>query len=188
MYAIVANGIATVCETYKQLQLLTALYPYPKFRKCSTREEAREWIQNHGRGIKSVKFDNYGDTGSYGYVTVWYSIKENSIKYTVDTSRLGYIHLKQDKSLIADTRREKIKAEYLNVSLDNELITSHIGAIKIILGLLGPYVDVNIVVPDMSIYLAITKYTGTNYLIRGIQGLIRERLGAVAITVSEGEA
>lgn len=40
MFAVVANGIQTICKTQRQLDYILAVYPYPKFKKCYTEEEA----------------------------------------------------------------------------------------------------------------------------------------------------
>ena len=58
-------------------------------------------------------------------------------------------------------------------------------AVRRILKILGEYADVDIIVPDISIYLAATKYTGKNYMVRGLQQDIQNRLGAVSFTVRE---
>lgn len=53
--------------------------------------------------------------------------------------------------------------------------------------MLGGFVDINLVVPDISIYLAIKQYSGKNYVIKGLQQTIAQRLGAVSITIREEE-
>lgn len=185
MYALVANGIATICSNYRQLQALISLYPYPKFQKCSTMEEARRWLRVHARGIRSVSFDNYGDTATTGYVTVCYRIVPNGICYDLDTRLIGYIKVHAGDGALVRGSRDTIHIEVLDVELDNALIVHHLLAIRRILRILGGFVDVNLVVPDISIYLAIRQYAGKNYVIKGLQHMIAQRLGALSITIRE---
>ena len=69
--------------------------------------------------------------------------------------------------------------------MDDLKISSHIIAIKRVLNLLGSYVDVDITVPDMSVYLAITKYKGNNYIIHSLKNDFEKRLGGVSFTIKE---
>jgi hypothetical protein len=58
-------------------------------------------------------------------------------------------------------------------------------AIRRILIILGTIIDVDVIVPDISVYLAATKYTGRNYMIKGLQKDIADRIGGVSFTVRE---
>lgn len=185
MYALVANGIATICKNHRQLQALISLYPYPKFQKCNTAEEARRWLREHARGVHSVMFDNYGDTATTGYVTVKYQITKAGVRYDLDTSLVGYIKVHAVDGALVSNFGDMIYVEVSDVKLDDDIIVHHLLAIKRILRILGEFVDVNLVVPDISIYLAIRHYAGSNYIIKSLQHNIEQRLGAVAITIRE---
>jgi len=188
MYALVANGIATVCNSYRQLQALISLYPYPKFQKVMTKEEGRHWLRAHARKISSVSFDNYGDTATTGFVTVRYQIGEEGLSYQLDTRLAGFLkfHTEGEKVLVC-SRSEEIDIWVTDVVLRDELIVHHVIAIRRVLRMLGEFVDVNIVVPDISVYLALTRYTGRNYEVKAAQRDIAKRLGAVAVTIQEKE-
>lgn len=185
MYALVANGIQTICKDYRQLQALTALYPYPKFQKCNSMEEGRKWLRANARRVHSVAFENYGDTAVAGYICIAYEIREQGVAYDLDLRLVGYVKIHAEDGMLIDSRKDSIHIEVNDVELKNELIVHHIIAIKRILRVLGEFVDVNIIVPDISVYLAVTKYTGRNHMIRGLQSDIERRIGAVAVTVRE---
>lgn len=186
MYAFVANGIQTICQTQRQLEGLLALYPYPKFQKCTTVEDARKWIRNNQRSIQSTQLSNYGDTAISGYATVQYEIQENAVFYKVDTSKIGVLQiLNTEEDILVDSRQDVLNITCLNLKLNDNLIIHHVIAIRKILRILGKFIDINLCVPDISVYLAIKKYSGLNYIIKGVQQDIFERLGAVAVTIIE---
>ena len=184
MFAVVANGIQTICKTQRQLDYILAVYPYPKFKKCYTEEEARNWIRVNKRQFNAIKYSKYGDTATFGYATIEYFITNNNIYYNIKTEKVGYIKIQADNDIKVDSRKSLLKVKVCNVRLDDSLIAHHIIAIRRILKLLGEYRDIDIVVPDISIFLALTKYSGNNYVIRGCQRDIASRLGAVSITIN----
>lgn len=185
MFAVVANGIQTICRTQRQLSSIIAVYPYPKFQKCATEEEAREWLRKNARSINSAIYDKYGNTSVWGFAQIEYFISQNNIYYNIDTRKLGVIRVRPASDVKVDARQELVKVKVCNVRLDDNLIESHVVAVRRILKILGEYADVDIIVPDISIYLAATKYTGKNYMVRGLQQDIQNRLGAVSFTVRE---
>lgn len=186
MYAIVANGIQTIVKTQEQLDIIISLFPYPKFQRVSTEQEGREWILRHSRIDYSKEFKNYGETAKSGYAEVDYFIEGNNIYYNVKTERLGFIRVERADGVLMDSRPELLKIKVVNVALDNLKIAHHCIAIQRLLLLLGDYVDVTFNIPDMSVYLALTRYTGNNFVIKRTQELIRKRLGAVSFTIREG--
>lgn len=186
MYALVANGIATVCSSYRQLQALIALYPYPKFQKVASKEEGRRWLRAHTRRVNSVSFHNYGDTATTGFVTIRYEITEEGISYQLDTRCVGFLKFHAPEGVLVCNKSEEIKVWVTDVRLDDKLIIHHLIAIRRILRMLGEFIDVNVVVPDISVYLALAKYTGKNYMINAVQRDVATRLGAVAVTIQEG--
>ena len=185
MFAVVANGIQAICKTQRQLDCIISIYPYPKFKKCSTEEEAREWLRWNSRKYTSLKHERYGNTSISGYARIEYFIDNVNTYYNIHTERVGYIRVQHESDIRVDSRRDLLKVKVLNSKLNNNLIMHHAIAIRRILRILGQYIDVDIVVPDISVFLALTKYNGNNYMIRGVQKDIATRLGAVSITVKE---
>lgn len=185
MYAVVANGIQCICKTQKKLEYILAIYPYPKFIRCHTEEEGRDWIRRNQRGYHDRSIGNYGTTAISGYVTVDYIISNNTIFYNLYLSKIGVLKLRKSEDIDINYGSDFIKVKITNVVLDNKLISHHVIAIRRILKLIGNYVDVNVVVPDISVYIAVTSYKGNNYILRGIQKDIQSRLGGVSFSILE---
>ena len=186
MYAVVANGIQTICKTQRQLDTIAAIYPYPKFRKFKEETEAREWLRQNTRSMNIISYNQYGETVSSGYAKIEYFIDADCVYYNIRTEKVGFIKIWCDEEDVKiDARRNLIKVRVCNLQLNNKLIFHHILAIRRILKLIGEYLDVDFVVPDSSILIAATKYTGSNYIIKGLQRDIAERLGGVSFTVKE---
>lgn len=184
MFAVVANGFQGVCKTQRHLDMVLALYTYPKFRKVNTEEEAFKWIRENSRSFHSNRCVQYGNTASTGFLNVRYKIVDNRIEYNVDTNQVGFVNtINSNKDVIIRSGPNNFDVIIENVVLQDEKITSHIIAIKRILSVIGDYVDVNVMVPDMSVYLAITKYRGSNYIIQSLQRDIDNRLGGISFTV-----
>lgn len=185
MYAVVANGIKTICYTQRQLDTVLAIYPYPKFAKCSTEFEARQWLLNHNRSIMTRSIQRYGETNVAGYVNLFYEITEQGIRYELKLDKLGCVRMLPDDNMIVDARQDVIYAICDDVKLDDSVITHHVIAIHRILKSIGSIVDVNINVPDISVYLALVKYRGNNRVIQDYKNHIASRLGALSYTVKE---
>lgn len=187
MYVFVANGYKGIVESRQTLDILASIYPYPKFRKVRTKTDAINFLARYNRGEVQVNFYNYGETDRYnGYASIKYVIDENDLYVTIDTSKVGFIRVgtKNLKDTVVDNRPTMIRSKISNINLNNELISDHCMAVNTILELLGGYVDVNIEVPDISVYLALTKYSGDNYIIRESQDIIKNRMGGVSITIN----
>lgn len=187
MYVFIANGYKGIVESKQTLDILASIYPYPKFRKVRTYEDALNFLARYNRGEVQANFYNYGDTDNYlGYATIKYVIADNDLFVTIDTSKVGFIRINPRglKDTVVDNRPTMIRVRISDIGLNDDLISDHCVAITNILELLGGYVDVNIEVPDVSVYLALTKYSGDNYIIRNCQEVIGSRLGGVSITIN----
>lgn len=183
MYAIVANGLQTICRTQQELDTYLSLYPYPKFTKVRDEDEGRQWLRQHSRIFNEYEFERYGDTSKYGYAQMRYCLQDNMVRYEIDTSKLGYLKVLPGKDTDVDSRAEHITAVIRDLNLKDELIAHHVIAIHNGLKIIGTFVDVDIVIPDVSIYLALTRYTGKNYILLNAQRELRERIGGVSYTV-----
>lgn len=189
MYVFVANGFKGIIESQQRLEFLASIYPYPKFRRVKTYADAVKFLARFDRGEVKANFYNYGETDMYnGYASIKYVIDGKDIYITIDTSRVGFIRIntKNLKDTTVDNRPTMVRAKITNIGLNNDLISDHCTAVETILELLGEYVDVNIEVPDISVYLALTKYSGDNYIIMHSQDVIRDRLGGVSLTITQG--
>lgn len=187
MYVFVANGYKGIIESKQVLDVMSSIYPYPKFRKVRTMEDAIHFLARYDRGEVQPNFDTYGDTDkNFGFAKINYVIDKDDLFVTIDTSKVGFIRINPNgmSDTVVDNRPTMIRVRISGIYLNNDLISDHCVAITTILNLLGGYVDVNIVVPDISIYLAMTRYTGDNYIIRECREVLQNRLGGVSITIS----
>lgn len=186
MYVLIANGYSGVIESKETLDVLASIFPYPKFRKVVDKEAAFAFLEKYRRGDYAPVYNNYGDTDAYyGYAKVTYIIDKNDLYVTVDTSKLGNVKLPppKDRNIVIDNSTQMIRIKIRDINLNDDKISDHCYAIYTILNLIGEFVDVNIEVPDISVYLALFKYKGEYYSITAAQEEIHNRLGAVAVTI-----
>lgn len=186
MYAIVANGYQGIVDTKRELDLVISIYPYPKFRKFNDRDAAIAFLRRYTRKYAySVK--EYGDTYKRGFATLEYFIVEDGICANLHTNKLGNVFmLNSSDDVIFDKRPDFYKIKVKNVKLNDSLIRHHIIAIKRLLKIVGPVISICVVVPDISIYLALTSYKGKDNVIVDAQRTLSTRLGGVSYTIREG--
>lgn len=188
MYAFIANGYKGIIDSKESLEVLASIYPYPKWKKCFSYEEACNFLDRNKRRDYSEKIRVYGDTDKkYGFCTVSYVIDDMDLYCSIDTSKVGYIRIdtKKMKDIVVDNRPTMINLSVRNIRFNDSLISDHCAAITTLLCIIGEFVDVNIVVPDVSIYLALTQYTGKSYIINECRETIKTRLGGVSYTIKE---
>lgn len=185
MYAIAASGKTCIVETQTELNKNLAIYPYAKWHYCKERDEALQWLRINQRGLFGVRPYMFGSTTDSGVLLVKYFITEGKILYNIDTTKIGYIRVipNPDDGILVDNRSNMIKVKVVGTNLNNDIISHHCIAIRRILTILGEYCDVCFTLPDMSVYIALTKYSGSDALIRKTQDFILQRLGGVSYTV-----
>lgn len=183
MYAVVAPGISGIYYDWKQVERVHALYPFAKWSKCYNEQEAREFIKRNTSKHVVKQLYNYGDTLKDLYVDAKYRIGKDCLYIVYDTSRVGLLRINRD-DLIIEYKGYKIYIKVENTFLSDTTIASHMSAIHTILNIIGPYVDVNITLPNFSIFYALTSYKGKrSRSISLTQELIDRRLCKVAYTL-----
>lgn len=186
MYAIVAPGFQGVFTDWEDVERIRAFYPYPKWHKCYSEEDAYEWIKRNAYSSKSSYVYNYGDTFSDFHIDAKYKILEDCVLYKFDCKRVGNIRLNVPNALI-EYKGTTIYVKLNNTYLSNETVSGHMSAIHNLLSILGDYVDVNIELPYYSLYYCLTVYSkGNSRSINLTKGLITSRLGAVAYSLNFG--
>ena len=183
MYAVIASGVVRIVGTPEEVNILRAIYPYAKSHYAKTMEEAQQWIAMNSRRRYDTKVQKYGTTSWNRFIQIVYFISDNAIFYNLDLTKFGRTRVDLQDGIVVDNRPNLIKVKVLNTYLDSDLIQHHAIAVKRILTLLGDYCDVDIVVPDMSVYIALTDYSGRDRILKSVQSLIKERLGGVSFTV-----
>lgn len=184
MYAFVSNEYRAIVYSQRQLDFLINVYTYPQFKKVDTVAEARQFFNQCNREFMSTGLSKYGKSLDIGYISIQYFIDGTNIYCNVDTKHFGFIKLSDlPNNVKQDSTYDLLKLKICNVILDNSLIAHHCTAIANILKLFDRFVDIEIVVPDISVYLACTKYNGKNFSIRNLQSLITNRLGNTFYTM-----
>lgn len=180
MYAFVSNEYRTIVYSQRQLDFLLGVYSYPQFRKVESIADAKKFFNSCNREFINTNLSKYGKTLNVGYLSVEYFIDNNNIYVNIDTKHFGFIKLFNLPSNIKqDSSYDLIKLKICNVALDDSLIAHHCVAIQNILSVLDDYVNVELVLPDISVYLACEKYKGNNFMINRLQGTVAQRPGQV---------
>lgn len=182
MYAVVAPGLKGIYEDPKVIDKIVALYPYTKFRKFSTEEECWAFLERYENNHSIEEITAFGDTFNKHRVVMEYFIRSPNLYFNYDTSKLGTLRLVKDTAII-ENRTNLIKAMMPNVIVDGDTIGGHIIAIYNGIKLLGDFIDVEVVVPDHSVFYAIRSYTGNNRAITRLKDYLKVRLGKVSVTL-----
>lgn len=185
-YGFVSNNMTLWTQDFTKVNTLAKICPYPKFRGFQTEEEAILFIKKNKRNklLKSLK--TYGNVFTNVKTQLEYYIEKDRICANLRTKGMYNIRIPTtDKNVLIEYGAKLVKIQLKDIYLNDNLISSHITAIYNLLKLLGDFIDIDIVVPDNSIYYALTTYTGSNILINRVQLLIKKRFGELAITVRE---
>ncbi len=183
MYVVVAPGISTVYTNWKDVERIKTLYPYPKWARVNSEQEAQEWLRrnSYGHGLHTV--NKYGNTINNLYINVQYKIFPDYLAIVYDTSKVGKIRLPETRNLVAYIG-DKIHVKVGDIFLSDESITGHMSAIFNVLNLVGDIIDINIELPNYSIFYSLTGYSkGNQRAISTVQEMIRNRQGAVSYTI-----
>lgn len=184
-YGYVGGGIKTVVTDFNVIRELQIKHPYSSFRKFYKEEKAWNWVK-YRSSIKGVsKVTRYGDTFADTYVTMEYFIYGDAAYYNFRTPNIGDIFLTtSEPNVFIENRKDviKVKISKFNAS---DTILGHLSAIYQGLNVLGPYVDVEIVVPDHSIFYSLTQYTGTDSRINRVLNLLKSRIANFSVTLDD---
>lgn len=187
MYAFVSNEYRSIVKTQRQLDFLCSVYSYPKFKKVNTTAEAREFFSANDRKFFTPSLNQYGKVEDLGYISIQYFIDRNNVYVNVYTKHFGFIKLTElPKNVKQDSSYDLLKLKICNVVLNDAVIAHHCTAIRSILSLFDSNINVELILPDISVYLACTKYKGKNFSIRNLQGILQSRMGVTFYTIKKG--
>lgn len=181
-YAVVAPNISGVYSSFEPVRRIKALYPYCKFRTVVTEEDGWAFVKRYKNLHNFTQLRHYGSTFEKLCIDMEYFITNNSIFFNFFLNDYGYLRLHTDKCLVRYSA-DLIMVEMPNIKLDKDSIFGNLIAIYHGLSLLGDYVDVDITLPNHSIFYALTSYTGDNRVITRVTNHIKERLGNVSFTL-----
>lgn len=186
-YAIVAPDFETVTNDYKVVERVKALYPYPKWKLCKTEAEAVDFVQRNRYRRRARQLYNYGTTFKDMYIDAKYIIFPNSVFYVLDTKRVGHLRIECPDALI-EYHSNIINIRIDNTNLSADTIAGNMSAIHHLLSIVGDYVDLNILLPNYSVFYSLTYYNkGRNRAVSITQDAIRQRVCKVAYTLAVRE-
>lgn len=184
MYAFISNEYRSIVYTQRQLDFLSSIYSYPKFKMVNTMAEANEFFAKNYREFYKPSLNQYGKVDDIGYISIQYFIDGRNIYVNVFTKHFGFIKLSNlPKNVKQDASYDLLKLKICNVILDDSLIAHHCTAISNILSLFDLYINMELILPDVSVYLACTKYKGKNFSIRNLQSVLQARMGVTFYTI-----
>lgn len=183
-YAVIAPGIHTVCDKWEDVERITKLYPYPKYRKFRTTEECWNYVERYAYRRVYTDLNKYGDTFDKLYIRMEYFIRKDRVYYNFYTKKCGYITLvSDDENIVIENSNGVIKVIYMNLNLSEDRIVDHVIAIYHGLKVVGEMIDVDILVPDHSIFYALMTYKGKNRQIMRVREYIDRRMAKVSVSM-----
>lgn len=184
MYAFVSNEYKAIVYSTRQLDFLLSVYSYPQFKKVETVSEAKKYFNQCNREFINAGRSKYDRESNIGYITIEYFIDNNNIFLNIYTKHFGFIKLYNLPSNIKqDSSYDLLKIKICDIVLDDTLIAHHCVAIMNALRLLDSSISIEFILPDISVYLACTKYKGNNYIIKKVQDELKSRHGNVFFTI-----
>lgn len=181
-YALVAPDITGIYNTFDELAEVIKYTPYPSFRKFYKKEEAILFIQTHRARKDFGSLNGYGNIIVPLSVTINYYIGLNYLYFNVLKENFMYLKISSsDKTVAIDNREDCIKI-IQKVNLNPNKLSNHIIAIYNILQIVGPLLDINLIIPTNGIFYVLEMYKGVKPIIVRTQRLLQERLGAIGYT------
>lgn len=185
-YAVIVPGINAVYNSWSEVERIHMLYPYARFRKFKTEEECWEYVRRHTTRRVYHDINKYGETFNRHYVTMEYFIRGDKVYYNFFTKKLGYIAIESfDENVEVVNRTGSIKVTLHNIYLDDNIISNHLIAIWHGLKIIGDLIDVDVKVPDHSVFYALMTYNGNNRTIKRVRTYIDERLAKVSVSMKD---
>lgn len=187
-YGFVSPGIKIITDTYEDIEDLITVVQYPKFIKTRTKDEAMEFVYRNTMEFQLKKLIRYGECFTTNYVKISYFIRNKSLYYNIYTDKFGRLIIPEEnisKDMIIEQRNTITTIQIKNTNFDNNLILSHGLAIQMILTLLGSYIDVELVIPNHSVYYLFNSYTGNYRPYVRLIDFMGSRKGRVCFTMEE---
>jgi hypothetical protein len=115
-----------------------------------------------------------------------YFICEDKVCYNIRTKKIGYIAIESnDENVTITNRNGIIKVTLNNIHLNDDIISNHLIAIWHGLKILGDFIDVDVKVPDHSVFYALMTYKGSNRTINKVRSFISDRFAKVSVSMKD---
>lgn len=183
-YALVGPGIKGVYRDWNRVKELSSIFPYCKYRKFGTEAECWQFVNQWTYKRTDISLTKYGDTFDSPYVKMSYVVRPDFIYINYNTSNFGRIRIDAPSDALVEYDGSLIMVKLPTPRpLDNNLIADHVLSIYVGVMLLGDYVDVDIEVPDHSIYYALTQYSGSRLDILEPVRKLKQRLAEFSVSL-----
>lgn len=185
MWAFVSNEFQGIVKTRDTLRLYSTIYSYPTYKKVADEKEAYKFIASKKRKFYHGLSKDLSWIKDSGHIRIEYFIQDNSVYANLYTDKFGYVYLSNKRRNMKQTvSYDLIKVKLENMMISENSIQGNCFAIMSILNLFSSFINVVIVIPDLSVYLALTQYTGKNRSVRMIQDELKCREGKVALVLN----
>lgn len=187
-YGFVGGPIRTVFRDFKFVERAALIYPYSSYRKFWNEGSAWNWVMSrpHRKMEVPESIYKYGNLFNSHYLTIEYFIDEERVVANVITKKLGNVKLySEDPNVVILNKTNRSEIEIKSLKLNPDLINSHLIAIVAILDLVGAFVDVEVILPNHSIFFALTRYSGTKKSVIRLVDRIKRRQGEIAWTLKD---
>lgn len=185
IYAYSYPGGSGLTKDYKDIEWKLKVQPYLKYRVFYDEETAVEFLKRYKMKHKLRGISQYGNTFIDLVVNATYIIFNNCLYINFDKSNVPDVEFNiSDGNSCVIERADTVSIKISNILLSNRTIVGHMIAIYYILKFAGKFLDINIEIPDRSIYYALFAYTGENENILRVQRMIKERLGGFSVTLN----
>ena len=183
-YALVGPGVSGVYFTWSEVEELASIFPYCRYRKFDTEEACWEFVYRYKSNKTSLSMTKYGDTFDNLFIRMSYALDETRMYFNYNTEKFGRVKIdQQENQLIQYTAKYILVTEPAPKKLDNKTIISHLETISRGVEIIGDLVDIDIVLPDHSIYYALTTYSGDNEYIATIKNKLHARTAEISFTL-----
>lgn len=182
-YSFVSPEISLVTQDIDKINRLHLIHPYASFRRHETEEKALARVERLKKEGKLTTLKKYGNTFKDLYVTVKYFITEDAVYCNIYSQKFGMLDLSTTSKHVKIMNKPGLSTIKFDAKLNDDLIISHLIVIYNVLKILGPYIDVDFVIPDRSIFYALFKYTGSRADLRRVKEFIDSRLGEISVTI-----
>lgn len=183
MYAITAPGYSSIVTNYKEVEKIKAIYPYAKFAKFTREEDAQLFLKRNSNPHEFANLFNYGNTFDKFFIYAKYRILNDGVYYVLDLTRIGSVRIFA-KDAIIEYKGYKTYVKMGNVNISDKSISGHLTAIYNLLEIIGENFDVNIEIPNFSVFYALTAYSkGNSRAVNLTRKMIQERICEVAFTL-----
>ena len=179
MYCIVANSFSGIVRTQAELDALASVLPFPKYRRFDTEEECLAFLHSNKRTHIDAKHVNIIPEGC---LVATFIVDNGRLFASVDITKVGDVSI-QSRDTIKIQRHSTYISVIAELPTKVDSILQQVDAVAIILRSVGNFVNINIKLNDLSTYLALTRYTGSNTIIKSVQNTIQSRLGNVFFEV-----